>query len=246
MDAANKGEFETTSGRGVYTTQDPLKGQQYAQPTLVNKHLVKTVLLLAIPGDMSDRGVSVNFKPSVTWCGQQKLPSFVRIPKHIVTDACIKAWPEDEETIMEKGLHRWSYDKSQEVKIEEHCTEINEQMNTGKWTTYEQYEKRNSKQKMVTECQEGQSSEEPWTSMNLDGLECQSSRVHVVGFFVGYMGGSNIRVTPSRKGAVTIDFDETLLPAAMRVRDGEYSPSSRPASLLAALSSQAEQEEHEV
>ena len=119
-------------------------------------------------------------------------------------------------------------------------------MKTGNWTIYEQLQKRNCKQTMVMESREGKSGEEPWTSMNLDGSECQSSRVHVVGFFVGYMGGSNIRVTPSRKGAVTIDFDETLLPAAMRVRDGEYSPSSRPASLLAALSSQAEQEEHEV
>ena len=54
--------------------------------------------------------------------------------------------------------------------------------------------------------------------MNLDGAECTSVGVHVVGVMVGYCGYSNNCTTPSRKDWVVEDeyLIPTLLPAMIR------------------------------
>ena len=94
----NKAAFETDgAGRGVYTTQDFAKASHYAAPLLMNGQLVKFVVLCAIPGDLSDRGVAVNFKTKCAtnlWQGEEKLDHWTRIPKHIVAEDAAEGWPE--------------------------------------------------------------------------------------------------------------------------------------------------------
>jgi hypothetical protein len=66
----------------------------------------------------------------------------------------------------------------------------------------------------VTQAKDGNEGEEPWTVMNLDGLECVSAGVHVVGIMVGYAGYSSNKMTPSREGSIVEAFDMTMLPAS--------------------------------
>jgi hypothetical protein len=90
----NSAAFETDgAGRGVYTTQDFVKASHYAAPLLMERQLIKFVLLCAIPGDLSDRGVAVNFRSSCAtnlWQGGKKLDHWTRIPKHIVAEDAAK------------------------------------------------------------------------------------------------------------------------------------------------------------
>ena len=41
---------------------------------------------------------------------------------------------------------------------------------------------------METGAEHGRTGEEAWTIMTMDGAECMSSGVHILGFFVGHMG----------------------------------------------------------
>ena len=71
-------------------------------------------------------------------------------------------------------------------------------------------------QMMGEKAREGSLGEEPWTVMNLDGCECVSTGVHVVGFFLGYTVVHGNVPTPSRKKVVFQGWDPSLIPAVAR------------------------------
>ena len=48
--------------------------------------------------------------------------------------------------------------------------------------------RRRDRHAMETGAKHGQTGEEAWTIMTMDGAECMSSGVHILGFFVGHMG----------------------------------------------------------
>ena len=53
-----------------------------------------------------------------------------------------------------------------------------------------------SSDKGVGKSKEGNYGEEPWTVMNMDGAECVSQGVHVVGVVVGYHRYSRLEFQP--------------------------------------------------
>ena len=55
-------QFETAAGRGVYTSGSWPKALSYSAPMLVGNFLIKIVLLVEVPGDLSDHGVGVAHK----------------------------------------------------------------------------------------------------------------------------------------------------------------------------------------
>ena len=67
--------------------------------------------------------------------------------------------------------------------------------------------------------------------MNLDGCECVSTGVHVVGFFLGYSGYDGNQVSKSRKHVVFLGWDRTLMPAVVRTVETD-SEVKRPKSQL--------------
>jgi hypothetical protein len=187
----------------------------------MQKQLIKFVLVCAIPGDLSDRGVEVNFKTMFAtnqWQGEVKLGHWARIPKHIVAEDAANGWPEHRAKIMSE-LHRWSGSISgNDVWVESRCKKILGEMGEGKFKPYPALEAHKSRQQMVTQAKDGNEGEEPWTVMNLDGLECVSAGVHVVGIMVGYAGYSSNKMTPSREGSIVEAFDMKMLPASIRMR----------------------------
>ena len=193
---ANKERYETAgAGRGVYTTQDFKKAVQYAVPLLLNKHWVKMVLLLAIPGDLADQGVAVNFKTTkqqmqTKQTGCQYLDKWTRIPKHIVVESAMRGFDQCHHARILKELHRWSgsHMTQQCDFVERRCPTLNVAMNEGRFQVFHHLERVKSKQYMAEDSREGEYGEEVWTVISLDGLEVVSSQVHVIGFFVGYTG----------------------------------------------------------
>ena len=69
----------------------------------------------------------------------------------------------------------------------------------------------------------GHIGEEAWTIMIMDGEEVMSSGVHILGFFVGYMGYNAHKRTTNekRKRYVDCDLDTNLLPSFMRAKISE-------------------------
>ena len=58
-----KSNFNTAAGKGVYATRIGRKALSYSVPLRSGqKHLIKFVLLVEIPGDLSDHGVGVAHK----------------------------------------------------------------------------------------------------------------------------------------------------------------------------------------
>ena len=57
--------------------------------------------------------------------------------------------------------------------------------------------------------------------MNLDGVECVSTGVHVVGVMVGYCGCANSCTTDSRKGHLIdeLELPPQMLPALIRAAE---------------------------
>ena len=93
-------------------------------------------------------------------------------------------------------------------------------MSKGSYGPFPEHEKHRDRQQMVREAQEGSYWEEVWTTCNLDGEECMSSAVHVLGFFLGYTGyvASRAGACPSHAGDIYPVYDPMMLPAAMRQR----------------------------
>ena len=71
---------------------------------------------------------------------------------------------------------------------------------------------------METGAERGHTGEEAWTIMTMDGAECMSSGVHILGFFVGHMGYNSHKRTTNEKRKGYADYDletKTLLPCCM-------------------------------
>ena len=54
--------------------------------------------------------------------------------------------------------------------------------------------------------------------MNLDGQECVSAGVHVVGMLIGYAGYVSNKMTTSREGSIVEECYMRMLPTAIRER----------------------------
>ena len=74
---------------------------------------------------------------------------------------------------------------------------------------------------METGAEHGHTGEEAWTIMTMDGAECMSSGVHILGFFVGHMGYNSHKRTTNEKRKDYADYDQnakTLLPCFMQAK----------------------------
>ena len=220
---SNTAGFETNgAGRGVYTSQKFELASKFAIPTLLdNKVLVKLVLLVAIPGDLADRGVGVNFHSG----GASGYGKYAKIPKHRVCQSLADSAtrphsttkpPDDDVSRIMSSLHRVSGEIGGSPKTEVFCTTIREAMEKNEFPKFSELEVISDRQAMGEKARDGSLGEEPWTLMNLDGCECVSSAVHVVGFFLGYAGHDGNQVQQSRKQAVFQGWDEKLMPAVVR------------------------------
>ena len=100
--------------------------------------------------------------------------------------------------------------------METKCPTITKALEAQRFEVYPELEKHGNKQDAVKSY--GDYEEEPWTAMNLDGAECTSVGVHVVGVMVGYCGYSNNPTTLSRAKHVidTLELTPHMLPALIR------------------------------
>ena len=60
-------------------------------------------------------------------------------------------------------------------------------------------QQRRDRHAMETGAERGHTGEEAWTIMTMDGEEVLSSAVHILGFFVGYMGYNSHKRTTKRQ-----------------------------------------------
>ena len=76
---------------------------------------------------------------------------------------------------------------------------------------------------METGAEHGHTGEEAWTIMTMDGEEVLSSGVHILCFFVGYMGYiAHKRTTNDKRGDyVDLDLDTNFLPFFMKAKISE-------------------------
>ena len=184
-----------------------------------HKFLAKFVLLLAIPGDLSDQGVAVNFKAARAAAGY---PTYMRIPRHVVAESAAEDFEEREREDIYKNLHRFSGKRlAGNVHLEDYCKTIFEDMRMLRSPFYPNLDRQADRYTMVQKAREGSEGEEPWTSMNLDGLECVSSAVHVVGFLIGYTGYNGRGLCQTRQYSVVEDYNMSMLPAMMREPEGD-------------------------
>jgi len=164
-------------------------------------------------------------------CVWEKLDDWVNNPKHIVMEDCRTAWPDEfQEHRKAQDFQRWSGHKATEVSskpgcgshtVEMFCAKILGQMDTKTFRKDEDIHARGRRKEMVKQASEGHYGDEVWTTMNLDGQECVSSGVHVIGFFVGYTGynGNKASMCPSRIHSAYESFDIKMLPSSLRARN---------------------------
>ena len=107
--------------------------------------------------------------------------------------------------------------------LEDDCKGIINQMKNSKFKLYDHLEAQRSRHKMVKEALVGNKGEKPWTLMNLDGEECVSSAVHVVGFLVGFTGYSGRNLCKSRMSNVIREFDMTMMPSMVKSKRTAHS-----------------------
>ena len=82
-------------------------------------------------------------------------------------------------------------------------------------------QQRRDRHAMEIGAEHGHTREEAWTIMTMDGGECMSNGVHILGFFVGYMGYNLHKRTTNDKRRDYVDFDldtKTLLPCFMKAK----------------------------
>ena len=82
-------------------------------------------------------------------------------------------------------------------------------------------QQRRDRHAMETGAKHGHTGEEAWTIMTMDGAECMSSGVHILGFFVGHMGYNSHKRTTHEKRKDSADYDQgakTLLPCFMKAK----------------------------
>ena len=72
---------------------------------------------------------------------------------------------------------------------------------------------------METGAKHGHTGEEAWTIMTMDGAECMTNGVHILGLFVVHMGYNSHKRTTNEKRKDYADYDldtKTLLPCFMK------------------------------
>ena len=98
---------------------------------------------------------------------------------------------------------------------------LNNAILTGEYKVQQSLQRRRDRHAMETVAERGHTGEEAWTIMTMDGEECMSSGVHILGVFVGYMGWNAHRQTTNDKRRNYVDFDvdtKNLLPCFMKAK----------------------------
>ena len=98
---------------------------------------------------------------------------------------------------------------------------LNNAILTGNYKVPQSLQRRRDRHAMETVAEHGHTGEEAWTIMTMDGEECMSSGVHILGVFVGYMGWNSHRRTTHEKRKDYFDCavdTKTLLPCFMKAK----------------------------
>ena len=113
------------------------------------------------------------------------------------------------------NLHRLSA----KMSIEGYCRKLKRELQNSTFQVYPELEKHGKKQYAVP--QYGNYGEEAWTAMNLDGAECTSVGVHVIGVMVGYCGYASNCTTPSRAKYLIdeLELRPEMLPSLIRAAE---------------------------
>ena len=226
--------FETAGGgRGVYTSADWNKAMAYSVPMYVsNEHrgVVKMVMMVRVPGDLSPDGVGVCFpalktlpwKPgqkAKAWWGYdgphlQEMPKWIVVDRHNFADDLAAA----RGTALTAGMFEQLRALPHDADVAGSCRSICTGLHKGSMPLNKKLQDRMSRHAMERDAKHGHTGETPWTNMTCDGLECVSSGCHVIGFFVGYSGynANNKTITPSRRGQFHHIFDRSRMPSMMK------------------------------
>ena len=109
---------------------------------------------------------------------------------------------------------------------------LNRALREGTYKVPHKLQQRRDRHAMETGAEHGHTGEDAWTIMTMDGEEVLSSGVHILGFFVGYMGYIAHKRTTNdkRRDYADLDLDTNLLPCFMKAkisasgRAGAYMP----------------------
>ena len=178
--------------------------------------------MVVIPGDLSDHGVEVNVSigSASQWqADDYYVNKWVKIPRHLICEQVATAYPAHRDEIM-SDLHRFSGKMwNEHIYLDKKCEALQHLLQRGQFRPHRHLEKHSNKQEAVKSY--GDYEEEPWTCMNLDGQECVSMGVHVVGVMVGYCGYANNPSGPSRLKHLIDEFNLTgsMLPGLIRAAE---------------------------
>ena len=92
---------------------------------------------------------------------------------------------------------------------------------TGNYKVPPGLQRRRGRHAMETVAAHGHTGEEAWTTMTMDGEECKSNGVHILGVFVGYMGYNAHKRTTHKKRKDYCDCDvdtKTVLQCFMKAK----------------------------
>ena len=239
-----KGTYETTAGRGVYSTTDWRQALNYAPPYVVlpenvarDDHVIRkgknlpeitsqVVLLVRTPGSLEKVGIFLKVhqarKPS--WHHQQDLEgnafdlgtNWAAVDMDTWIDSVIEEKGGTIEEVRQKGFIRWMLEKGATFDTETYDC-LNYRMKFDP-----EIHKRQSCGEMQKEAQTTHTGEARWTNMDGQCYEVISSGCAIVGFFVGYgvaLCKEKNGLCASRKGQAESTINWELMPPLCRLDD---------------------------
>ena len=175
------------------------------------------VLLVEVPGYLSDHSVGVAHKAQAIYqeppkTGKKKKAmmfhmdegkdSWLIIPK----SDYIYAPAADAGDLWQPGagkkLVAWARNHSDLVngdRIYDLPSGLNKAILTSEYKVPQSLQRLRDRHAMETVAEHGHTGEEAWTTITMDGAECMSSGVHILGFFVGHMGYNSHKRTTYKK-----------------------------------------------
>ena len=235
-----KSNFETACGRGVYTSGCWSKAVGYSAPLLYSdqNHLIKFLLLVEVPGDLSEHGVGITHRARAVCQTTKKRKAEFHMDK--IRDSWLIIQKSDYINALAADAGEWWHpgagEHFQAWARHAHCQSVapkaigdgiydlpfglNHAIRTGDYKLPLVLQQRRDRHAMETKAQQGHAGEEACTIMTMDGLECMSSGFHILGVFVGYMGWTAHKRTTNekRKDYAGFDVSMDLLPCFMKAK----------------------------
>ena len=124
-----------------------------------------------------------------------------------------------------KQLQAWArkvYLESEEPideRIYDLLSRLNRAILAGDYKVPMSLQQRRDRRAMETGAEHGHTGKEAWAIMTMDGAECMSSGVHILGFFSGHKGYNTHKRTTNAKRKDHADYGQntkTLLPCFMK------------------------------